>query len=431
MAKSKQDLIQLKAVKAIANSLKKSKRALVEMATGTGKTRTAINLIKNQFKNKKVLWLTHRNNLVSQTSKVMTDQKLPDVGLYALGMKDVKQITIASIPTVSRPKTFDSFKKFKFDLVIFDEAHHTPATSWKKLADNYKKTQLLGLTATPERPDGAAIEEVFGERCFTYDFHQAVKDGVISAPIAYSILTEITVNGLTKLNKDYTPKQLDRFFTVDKRNKIIVDSYMKDAKPKVKQMKLKPKALCFCINTDHAKIMRDEFRARGITSEILVGNATLQSKDERQRIEKTFHDTNEIEVLCVIDIFNEGVDVPDINVGLMCRPTSSCILYQQQIGRLCRKVKNKKRFILLDFVDNNKDFGSYTASTQFKGATYFRPKVIRRYIQHLDKVIRKEIEANFFKNVLNFKEKFRIKNITEENLKYMIKYGKVDDRIYG
>lgn len=412
------ELKQKKAIKLANLSLKKTGKALLEMATGTGKTITAINLIKSKYASKRVLWLTHRNELLDQTVKQMVKHGIKDVSVYNASKKDLNsKVIVGSIPTISRPKTFDIFKKQQFDLVIFDEAHHFGSATWEKLGGLYKKTNVLGLTATPERPDGISIEKYFGKKVMSYEFAEAVDDGIISKPHCLTVLTGITINGLKHVHKDYTPSQLDRFFTVDKRNQIVVDSYLKDAKPKIKKLKMKPKAICFCINSNHAQIMKKEFLNRGVTSEILVSNQTIQNQKERANIFKRFKETNDIEVLCVVDIFNEGVDIEDINVLLMVRPTRSSIIYQQQNGRGCRTILGKKSdYVILDFVDNmSQKFLCYTGrNTDHSKAASSRAKFIKRYVSHMDKIEVKRIILDIMKNVNEFKEYFRI-NYTEHS----------------
>lgn len=429
------DKVQLAAVRAITKSLKTTDRCLVEMATGTGKTRTYVKYLK-EHPNLKVLVLTHMNELVSQHVTALKVGGI-DPGLYTSSVRDAsKRVVVSSIPTLSRPNHLKKVKRNRFDLIVVDEAHHSPAESWSRILKAFPKAKRLGLTATPFRPDGKQITEIFGGISYSVPFKEAQQKKLIAKHSAKVILTDSVFTGGAAASGDYSKGALDRLFASKDRDEVIVKSYNRYGRGGMRTEGLKFKTVCFCINTAHAKRLADKFNAAGIKANYLVGNTKVQSAAQRADIFDKFSKGHAIEVLCVVGIFNEGVDIPDIGCALMVRPTRSNIVYQQQIGRAARRLKGvKDTFVLLDYVDNVRaDFASYTSSN-VTATSPLASDIITEYLTDPDPVVVEKRVKDVMAGVERFEAAWRVPNgywTYETILKNARKYSSIKEwRILG
>lgn len=354
-------MVQNRAIKAINRDLKKNQKALLVLATGLGKTETAMKIIEKTDNNQ--LWIVGRNNLLYQTAERFYNRGIHNIGVLNGSQKEIDmKITMSTVQTISKQNMLKMFKPDHFDTIWIDEAHHTAAKQYKKILAYFKNYKLVGLTATPDRPDSENIYNIFGKISYEKTFEEAQKLKILAKQKPSTILTDSVIKGIKTKTGDYSPESLDRLYTSSKRNQTIIKSYIKYAKNKVIKSSMKPKAICFCINVQHAIMLSKEFKNKGIKAEYICGNRKTQTVEDRIEIENKFRNTNDIEILCAVDLMNEGIDIPDVNIALMARPTRSAIIYSQQLGRVARiDGGRKKYFVVLDYVDNcGKDFNSYT-----------------------------------------------------------------------
>lgn len=412
---SKFDAIQIKAKNAVLKSLMTNGSALLQMATGTGKTNTAKKILDKLLKKNpkaRILWLTHSNELIEQTAnRILLYTPNMNVSIYNGETKDRNgQVVIASIQTISRPSNLEKFNEDEFDFIFVDEAHHTPAITWKRILGHFKKSKKFGFTATPYRPDGQSLYDFFGKPVFELSFRKAQKEGLLAQNISYVILTNSSLKPIVTKEGEYSPKELDRLYVSKDRNEIIIKSYLKYGRQEMKKSGLKFKSICYCINTEHAKRMSKIFRAAGLTSEFIVGDTRHQTSKERGRIYETFRDTFDIEILCVVNIFNEAIDIPDLACALMARPTRSNIVYSQQVGRPSRIVPGyKNNFIVLDFVDNTRrEYQGYIMSNLLQTGISYEQMVVE-YLNEKDPIVVSHRIKNIMKGVEEFEN--RIKRI--------------------
>lgn len=423
------DSVQNDAVKMTIKTLKSEGKALIYMATGTGKTETALKLFESldNNKTKRLLWVTHSIELQDQVQERILSRALRrnlfeycDVGAFARHAKDTQtKIVVASVQSLARHlKTY--FSPDDFDVIIVDECHHTPAKNWAKVV-NYFNGLKIGLSGTIVRPDGLGLEEYFGNVSFDLSFKKAQEYRLLAPCENKVILTDSVLNGRVNINGEYSAKQLDKLFTSEYRNTVIVKSYRDHARKAVVRAGMKPKAICFCINIRHAKMMAGYFTKHGIPSAFVCGDASIQTAEERQSNMDAFRKSDEIEILCSVNILNEGVDIPEANIAIMCRPTQSNIVYSQQIGRVARIDGGKKKFFfVLDFVDQtDSEFFCYTTSS-LTGRPTTKNDVVVEYLSDADPVVvekrvgdvmarRDEFEANMIKKIDTTK-------LTRENL---------------
>lgn len=432
---------QAKAIKAIISSLDKNDQALLQMATGTGKTNVAVKVfeaLKKKKANVRVLWLTHLQELVEQSKeRFQNNIHGVDVSLFYGKDKDTEgQVVVASIPTISRPNNLKKFNPKDFDYIFVDEAHHTPANTWVKTLE-YFKGKKFGFTATPNRPDGRTehIQNIFGEQIFELSYKDAVKKKLVAEAEGYQILTNSVIVPKFDSNGDYTRSSLDRLWSTKDRQDIIVKSYLKYGRPSMKKMKLKYKTICYCINTEHARNMMEKFNKEGIKSGLLVGDGKVLTQSQRETVFNDFR-KGDVEILCVVNILNEGVDIPEVGCLLMARPTKSNIIYWQQLGRGVRYIEGKKdKVVVLDFVDNteHKYLGYLSTNTNPEGGVIHN-RIRTEFLTEKDPIVIEKRVLDITASVEEFENQFRqvpIKRITEKNLKLMIKTGKIDKRIYG
>jgi superfamily II DNA or RNA helicase len=421
--------IQTSAIKAINKDLKAKGKALLVLATGLGKTETAIKIIKQR--RGKHLWVVGRNSLVEQTYERFIDNGVHGLGIVNGPNKEFDaDIIIASVQTVSKSNILKKFARNHFSAVWIDEAHHAAANSYEKVIKYFKSNDLVGLTATPDRPDYRNIYDIFGKSTFEKKFETAQKLGVLAQvqqPLV--ILTNSVLEGLKTKDGDYSASSLDRLYHSVQRNEIIIDSYKKYGRAEIRKGGMKPKAICFCINVNHAKNMAKAFTKSGVKAEFICGSSHVQNKEDRERIEMTFRTSNDIEVLCAVDLFNEGVDIPDANIALMARPTRSPILFQQQLGRVARIDEGRKKFfVVLDYVDNcRKGFNSYTVSN-LKLSSNKKIRYICKYLNTSDPVLIQKRIDNYRDSLNNFiktaRQEYDLSNDKEVDLIRFLKTGK-------
>ena len=328
-------------------------RGLVVAATGTGKTYLAAMDVKEFFKNRKnssFLFIAHREELLDNAIRVFSDilhiEKENNFGRIFSGNKEVgHNMIFASVQSLRN--CYKEFDTDKFHYIIIDEFHHASASSYETIIHYFKPEFLLGLTATPERMDGKDIlalcdYNLVGEM----GMRKAMEKDLI-VPFHYFGVNDITVDyeKIPYRNGKYDEEKLSKDLSVSIRTDYIVEK-MKKFGYDGKYMS----GIAFCQNIKHALYMKNEFLRKGYKSELLTSKTNLT---ERSKILESFRN-KEIEILCVVDILNEGIDIPDINLLLFLRPTLSSTVFIQQIGRGLRKSAGKDFVTIIDFIGNHK-----------------------------------------------------------------------------
>lgn len=327
-------------------------RGLVVAATGTGKTYLAAMDVKDFFKNRKnssFLFIAHREELLDNAIRVFSDILHIDkenFGRIFSGNKEVgHNMIFASVQSLRN--CYKEFDTDKFHYIIIDEFHHASASSYETIIHYFKPEFLLGLTATPERMDGKDIlalcdYNLVGEM----GMRKAMEKDLI-VPFHYFGVNDITVDyeKIPYKNGKYDEEILSNDLSVSIRTDYIVEKMEKfgyDGKYM--------SGIAFCQNIKHALYMKNEFSRKGYKSELLTSKINLT---ERSKILESFRN-KEIEILCVVDILNEGIDIPDINLLLFLRPTLSSTVFIQQIGRGLRKSVGKDFVTIIDFIGNHR-----------------------------------------------------------------------------
>ncbi|NLA91797.1 MAG: DEAD/DEAH box helicase, partial [Synergistaceae bacterium] len=234
-----------------------------------------------------------------------------------------------------------------YDYIVVDEFHHAAAPTYQKLFTHYRPKILLGLTATPERMDGKDVLQYFDDRIAAEIRLPEAIDRKLLSPFQYFGVTDtVDLNNLKWARGGYQKSDLTNVYAIDraiaeKRAALIVDSiekYVTDMDD--------VKGLGFCVSVEHAKFMAKFFNSVGIPSMYLVGDSP---NDERTAAQRRLV-SGEIRFIFVVDIYNEGVDIPEVNTVLFLRPTESLTIFLQQLGRGLRLAENKECLTVLDFI---------------------------------------------------------------------------------
>lgn len=336
------------------------KRSLVIAATGTGKTYMSAFDVR-EFKPKKMLFIVHREDILR---KAITDYKkiMPErsFGLFTGNIKErYKDYIFATIQSISA--YCNDFKEDEFDYIVIDEAHHSASQTYRKVIDYFKPKFLLGMTATPERTEGTDIFSIFDNNiALEVRLNEALEKNLV-VPFHYFGITDIDLVDYRGIDINDIEK-LSKLLEINERVEFIIEKmnfYGFDGD--------KRKAVGFCASVEHAEYMAREFNERGIKSVALTGSDSISKR--QSEITKLEDDNDELEVIFTVDLFNEGIDIPAINLVLMLRPTQSSIIFIQQLGRGLRKYKEKEFLTVLDFIGNyNKAFQIAIA---LNGAKYY------------------------------------------------------------
>ena len=327
------------------------RKALVIAATGSGKTYLSAFDVK-KARPKRVLFLVHRENILikaKQSFESIVDTSFT-CGLYTGNKKELnKKYLFSTIQTMSLD--FLKFEKDEFDYIIVDEAHHVVSPTYKRVLEHFDTKFLLGLTATSNRMDGSSIYKVFDNNiACDIRLNDALENKLV-VPFHYYGITDIKSIDYSSIDMTKID-ELTRVLKVNQRVEYIIEKMnFYSHCGNEKNGRNKRKVLAFCVSKDHCIYMSEQFNKAGINSTYLISNNTITQREEA--IKNLEDETNTLEVIFTVDIFNEGVDIPSINTVLMLRPTSSPIVFTQQLGRGLRKYKGKEFLTVLDFIGNH------------------------------------------------------------------------------
>ncbi len=324
------------------------RKALVIAAAGSGKTYLAAFDAKS-FGPKRLLYIAHEGSILQRAMETFRKVFGPSCS-YGMFNKDSKDTDADFLfaGNIILSKNLDQFLPEDFDYIVLDECHHATADSYRSIIEYFNPEFLVGLTATPERMDN---EDVYGLFDTNVPFELRLRDAIINELVVpfryYGIRDSLIDYGLSK-NQEH--KLISQLASAEHCGYIReqIEKYRPEGKLK---------ALAFCRNITHARMIADELRNQGYHTAYLTGKNSI---GERIRAYNDLqNDQTDLEILCTVDILNEGVDIPGCNMVLFLRPTESSTVFIQQLGRGLRKYDNKKYVTVLDFIGN-----SYKRSVQ-------------------------------------------------------------------
>lgn len=322
-------------------------RNLVVAATGTGKTVVAAldyRRLATNVPRPNLLFVAHRREILQQSlhtfRAVLHDATFGEELFEGRKPTDYRFV-FASIQSLSH--VLDTIPREHFAVVIIDEFHHAEARTYRELLDHLAPRELLGLTATPERGDERDILARFDGR-FASEIRlwDALEAGLLCPFQYFGLHDDTDISHVPWSRRGYDASALESVYTADDARARLIVKELVDKHADVARMR----ALGFCVTIAHAEFMARKFNEAGISALAISANS---SDDDRRTALQRLRD-REVHVLFAVDLFNEGVDVPEIDTVLFLRPTESATVFLQQLGRGLRRADGKDCLTVLDFI---------------------------------------------------------------------------------
>ena len=363
----------------IYNEWQNCKSVMLQMPTGTGKTRLFVSIVNDILACRmhdgiipSVLLMVHRKELVNQIAETLASYGL-EFGIIQAGAEESRfcHIQVASVQTLVR--RLQRWGRVRFEFVIIDEAHHTPSPTYMKILDAFSDSKLLGVTATPHRLDYWGFAHIFDKLIVSPDPMEFIKSGFLSNYDYYSVPPECPIvdeiNAIPIEKGDFAEDSLIRLLDCGSIRSQVVDSYMKYGCGK--------KAIVYTINKAHNKHLCEEYQKRGINA-VTIDCDTPQS--ERKQLLDEFK-KGKIQIICNVYILSEGFDCPDVEVVQITRPTYSLSMYLQQVGRGLRVFPGKDKSVFIDNVGSYLRFGLPSEHRSWEKYFDRKPTSVRQQIQ--------------------------------------------------
>ncbi len=332
------------------------RRALVAVATGLGKTWLAafdVLAVGQALKRSpRVLIIAHRAEILIQAEATIrtamhSEWEGTRVTWYLGANRDMSgDLVVASVQKLTRPEGLAELDRQHFDYVVIDEVHHAQAPSYRRVMARLNATFTLGLTATPERTDGIDVASLFDD---VLAWQATVGDGIAEGslvPFHYlGLKDDVDFEQIPWRNGRFDPTALEEKLENSERMERLWTAWQADPEART---------LVFCCSRRHALYTRDWLRRRHVRAAAVFSGS---GGDPRSDSLNAFIE-GKLQALCVVDLFNEGLDVPDVDRVVMLRPTESKVIFLQQLGRGLRAAENKLRLKVIDFVGNHRVFAS-------------------------------------------------------------------------
>ncbi|MBQ2379621.1 MAG: DUF3427 domain-containing protein [Akkermansia sp.] len=322
---------------------------LIIAATGTGKTMIAafdyLNFCKSH-PNASLLFLAHRKEILSQARTAFRQvTRKGSLGSLVDGTNEPTEYQHWFCTIQSWQNKKKQFPADHFQYIVVDEAHHGSANSYVDSLNGLAPISLLGLTATPERMDGLDIRPLFGGN-YTHELRlgDAIERTLLCPFVYYGISDEshIDYRRMRWVNGKYDNTDLSHMLVNNEKRAAWVLEQMHNRLDDVRKMK----AIGFCINIEHAEFMADFFNKQGVPA---IALSSRSSHDERHLAPQKLQE-NEVSIIFTVDLYNEGVDIPDIDTVVFLRPTESLTVFLQQLGRGLRRSNDKENLVVFDFI---------------------------------------------------------------------------------
>jgi superfamily II DNA or RNA helicase len=336
--------LQQEALQALEFYRKKGwKKGVVILPTGTGKT--ILSALDAKRLGGKVLFLVHRLDILKQSiaayQRVWPQMRAGILTGEARENESKCDVLFASKDTLRQATELVNYKRNEFGYIVVDEVHHGQTPSYSDIFAYFRPRFMLGMTATPDRTDRKDIFELFDyNKIFEVSLQEAIEDGYLVPYTYYGLLDNIDYSRIRYQNNRYRVDDLERHLIIPERNEAILREYLDKGDG--------DKAIGFCVSIKHANRMAEFFNKHGVSAAAITSETT----DRGDKIAAFRHD--EINVVFTVDLFNEGVDFPNVRVLMFLRPTESKTVFVQQLGRGLRLCIEKDRVRVLDFIGNYK-----------------------------------------------------------------------------
>ncbi|MCX5246273.1 DUF3427 domain-containing protein [Streptomyces sp. NBC_00201] len=341
---------------------------LLVAATGTGKTVMAAldyRTMRDQRGGElpRLLFVAHRKEILRQSlrtyQEVLADASFGELLYNGQEPRDWTHV-FASVQSLNLQR-LEQLDPGHFDVIVIDEFHHATANTYRRVLEHFAPTELLGLTATPERMDGLNVQDEFfkGRIAAEMRLWEALEADLL-CPFHYFGIPDGT--DLTRLkwrSGNYDRDELANVYTADDGQARIVLKQVNDKISNPAAMR----ALGFCVSKEHAHFMAQQFNRVGLRA------AALDSDSSPAEREQTLGDlkNGKVQVIFSVDLFNEGLDIPDVDTLLLLRPTNSATVFLQQLGRGLRRTPNKPVLTVLDFIGQHR--AEFRFEEQFRALT--------------------------------------------------------------
>ncbi len=335
----------------VERNLFNKRRNLLIAATGVGKTVISAFDYKNFCRDNpkgvnRLLFVVHREEILKQARDtfraILKNNNFGDLMVGGRTPENLDHLFV-SIQSLNSRNLCDITSSDFYDFIIVDEFHHASAPSYQRLLEYYEPKVLLGLTATPERSDGNDVFKYFEDRISAEIRLPEAIDRKLLSPFQYFVVTDsVDLSRLKWRRKGYDQAELSNIYTGDHMRVIQIVNSLKSYVTDINKVI----GLGFCVSVDHAKFMAERFNAMGIPAMALWAD----TKDEDRKSAKDRLVKGEIKFIFVVDLYNEGIDIPEINTILFLRPTESLTVFLQQLGRGLRLSEDKECLTVLDFV---------------------------------------------------------------------------------
>lgn len=319
------------------------KKGIVVLPTGTGKT--VLSALDSMNTGERVLFMVHRLDILVQSIEAYKFVN-PTVRIGILTGEERRDeqncdVLFASKDTLRQPTELARFPRDWFDYIVVDEVHHGQSPTYREILTHFTPSFMLGMTATPDRTDRKDIFELFDyNKVYEMPLSEAIERGFLVPYSYYGLTDNVDYSKIRHDGKKYRTDDLERFLIIPERNAAILREYLDKGES--------DKAIGFCVSIKHAERMAEYFNANGVTAAAIHSKSPTRDKDL-----KAFRE-NKIQVAFTVDLFNEGMDFPNVRILLFLRPTESKTVFIQQLGRGLRLCAGKDRVRVLDFIGNYK-----------------------------------------------------------------------------
>lgn len=374
-------------------------RALLLSSTGTGKTLASAFALR-EMNPRRALFLVHREQIAKQairSYKLVFGSSI-SYGLLSGTSKDKDQdFLFATMQMMAKPDIYTQFSKDEFDVIILDECHHAGADSYQRIMGYFTPKFWLGMTASPDT-NNYDIYSIFDHHiAYEIRLQQALEEDLL-CPFHYFGITDLEIDG--EVFDDNAGVRNFANLVSDARIDYVIEqaNYYGFSGERVQ-------GLIFCSRKEEAWELSRKFNERGYRTEALTGDDSPSRREEViSRLTDNENEERQLDYILTVDIFNEGVDIPEINQVIMLRPTQSPVVFIQQLGRGLRKSEGKEYVVILDFIGNY--MNNFMIPIALSGDRSYNKDSMRRYVRegarvipgsstiHFDEISRKRIYAS-------------------------------------
>ncbi|GAA2273400.1 DEAD/DEAH box helicase [Streptomyces hawaiiensis] len=365
----------------VERELRGRSRNLLVAATGTGKTVMAAldyRSLAKTFSDRRpnLLFVAHRKEILKQSLRtyreVLDDASFGEL-LYGGEDPQTWDHVFASVQSLNVQR-LEELAPDHFDIIVIDEFHHATATTYRRIIDHFKPKQLLGLTATPERMDGLNVQDEFfdGRIAAEMRLWEALENDLLCPFHYFGIPDGTDLTNLAWQRGTYAEQDLGNLYTGNEARARIVVKQIRDKVSRPGAMR----ALGFCVDKKHARFMADFFHKAGFQATALTSDSPAAVRA------KALADLREgkLQVIFSVDLFNEGLDIPDVDTLLLLRPTNSATVFLQQLGRGLRRTETKPVLTVLDFIGQHR--AEFRFEEQFRALTNLSRNRLVDHIEH-------------------------------------------------